>query len=621
MIKIGYRVILAVVCLAIIAFGALFSHGVSKTTNSEALRILVAYNPKYLKQARHILAPYTSVLEEEGIAFQTIGQHQLLAVDPISLVDTVPAVIFPDALCQHMAEGFQAWIEDYVVAGGGIAAIYDPAVKDTRDAYLPSTLFKQFSGINHVTYTRLTGAAYDVGGLRFKDRRAADHCEIPYGKLDPSLFLSGYGYGRLQYPVARNEIIPEDTGHPAPQILAEAVINQSEAYPAVVTRQYGKGHVFYVNMPLGYLKANADDLPMRSLLRFFLFKTIKVPHMMRVPFGKGGIVFNWHHDSNADFAYLERMLNAGFFRKALKYSMHITAGDSMYNPDDGMGFDACGRGKRFVQMLKPYGTIGSHGGMYHNWFANNIASGAFGIEQIKKYVDQNNRCLESVTGERVSEYSAPKGVHPPKLMAAILPEMGIHAYYYTGDNGSAPNRSFFQGRMVSDRMIAFPVMPRMDKASLVEIRRAKTEGAEVHNWLQQTVDYAIENRTVRMLYSHPYDLYNVPKEHKYIEAFLSFLDYLEEAQAADRLEVRPMSYFANFMLQMLKTKCSYTVHPEGIDVQVQKTVGLKGLTIAFPKDKYQPPQGEHINLQITADVYYATLESASHDTRFFVPAR
>lgn len=621
MIKKCVRIILLLICLVVTMLGIRSTHSVSEIRNSDALRILVAYNPIYLKQANHIMAAYVSVLEEEGVAFNKIAQHKLLALDPESLAETVPAVIFPDELCKYMPDAFESWIQNYLLAGGSIAAIYDTAVKDIHDNYLSSSFIKKFSGFNHVRYTQLSGSAYGMGALQFQDRQAAKTCQIPYGKLDPSLFLSGYGYGRLKYPFARNASYETNDGHSEPVVLGKAVVGPSEAYPAIVTRAFGKGHVLYVNLPLGHLKAHADDLPLRSMLRFFLLETVKIPHMMNVPFGKGGIVFNWHHDSNADWPYLEQMKNSGFFRDALKYSMHITAGDATNSPGDGLGFDACGKGKIFTQMLESFGTIGSHGGMHHNWFADNVASGAFSEKDIKKYIHQNNTCIASVTDYKVSEYSAPMGVHPPVEMARILPELGIVSYYYTGDSGAAPNRSFFKGRMVSDRTIAFPVMPFIDKASLFELYTAKTYSSEILRWLQQSVDYAIENRTVRLLYSHPYDLYEVPATQKYREAFLSFLDYMEEAQRDGRLTVRPMSEFARFMLQMLETKCRYFIHPKGVDVHVEKAAGLEGLTIAFPKNRYHSPQGENIEVQTAKDAYYAILGTASDETRFFVPAR
>jgi hypothetical protein len=612
---------LAVMSLIIISYGVLSMKKVSQMSRSQQMRVMVTYNPKYLKQYRHVLDAYVSVLEEEGVAYECIDQHLLLAVDPDALAATVPAVIFPDSLCRRMPIGFEPWLARYLKAGGGVAAIYDPAVKDSQDAYLPETLFNRFSGIDHVAFNRLADRAYTTGHIKFKDAAAVRDCEIPFGKLDSDLYLCGYGYGRLHYPVARSQIMVDPAVQPAPKVLATAVVDDGEAYPAIVTRRYGKGLVFYVNMPLGHLKANADDLPLRSMLRFFLFNRLKIPHLMNVPYGKGGIVLNWHHDSNGDWPYLEQMIESGFFRPNLNYSMHITAGDSLDRPGDHKGFDACGKGKRFVEMLTPYGTIGSHGGWYHNWFALNAESGAFGKNEIKRYIQKNNRCLESLTGRKIVEYSAPNGVHPQPLMTEILAELGIAAYYYTGDSGAAPNRTFFDGRMLSDRQIAFPVMPLIDKASLEEFDANGYDEAVVRQWLQRTVAYAIRNKVVRLLYSHPYDLFETAQRRDYRPAFISFLDLMEQAQANGHLNVQSMSYFADFMLQMLETKYSFTIQPNGLDVSVRKPVGLQGLTLAFPQDKFRPPHRDVGQIQSGIDFFFVTLDTSANETHLFIPAR
>lgn len=612
---------LAVICLIIVAYGVLSMKKVSRASRSQQMRIMVAYNPKYLKQYRHVLDAYVSVLEEEGVAFESIDQHLLLAVDPDALAATVPAVIFPDSLCQRMPIGFEPWLARYLKAGGGIAAIYDPAVKDSQDAYLPETLFNRFSGINHVTFNRLADRAYTHGHIKFQDSAAARDCEIPFGKLDSSLYLCGYGYGRLHYPVARSQIVADPAVRPAPKVLATAVVDDGEAYPAIVTRRYGNGLVFYVNMPLGHLKANADDLPLRSMLRFFLFNRLQFPHLMNVPYGKGGIVLNWHHDSNGDWPYLEQMVEAGFFRPHLKYSMHITAGDSLDRPGDNKGFDACGQGKRFVEMLTPYGTIGSHGGWYHNWFALSVESGALGRNEIKTYIQKNNQCLESLTGRKIVEYSAPNGVHPQPLMTQILAELGISAYYYAGDSGAAPNRSFFSGRMLSNRLIAFPVMPLIDKASLHEFDANGYDEAAVQQWLQRTMEYAVDNKVVRLLYSHPCDLFETSRHRDYRPAFISFLDLMEQEQAKGHLNVQSMSYFAEFILQMLETEYCFTIQPQGLDVFVRKPVGLQGLTLAFPLGKYRPPEKKAWQVQSRIDFFYVTLDTTANETHMFIPAR
>ncbi|MGB9812016.1 MAG: hypothetical protein ACPLSN_10005 [Dictyoglomus turgidum] len=118
----------------------------------------------------------------------------------------------------------------------------------------------------------------------------------------------------------------------------------------------------YVNLPLGHLKAYADDFPIRTFLRVFLFEILKIPHLLNTPYGIGGIVINWHVDSSIDWKSIPYMLQNNYLRKGIEYSIHITAGDFRDKQGDKLGFDACGEGKKYVKMILNFGVISSHGG-------------------------------------------------------------------------------------------------------------------------------------------------------------------------------------------------------------------------------------------------------------------
>jgi hypothetical protein len=76
------------------------------------------------------------------------------------------------------------------------------------------------------------------------------------------------------------------------------------------------------------------------------------------------------------------MLEKGYIRKDIEYSFHITTGDFRGKPGDNFGFDACGKGRKYVEMIISYGTIGSHGGWAHNWFSNGIFEGRISKKDI-----------------------------------------------------------------------------------------------------------------------------------------------------------------------------------------------------------------------------------------------
>jgi len=578
--------------------------------NEGELQVIVAYNPSLTDDA-YVLDTYKSVLEEEGIPYQLLSLIELMSAPPANIVKHAPAVIFPDGASQIAPDGFFSWLSEYVESGGNAAVIYDVGVKDSDGNYLPEAVLTDLIGINYTLYDKLLDDAYTIGHLKFKDDKSRDFFEIPVGKVVSGNFLSSYKYGALEYPIARNEAKTEPKDD---DIYAYVQANSGEVYPGIVLKSYGQGHILYVDLPLGYLKGSSDDLPMRAVLRTFLFKEVKIPHLVNTPYGKGGLVINWHVDWAPELKSLPAMIRDGYMRKDLKYSIHITAGDYKDIPGDNLGFDACGKGKKLVKKLKKYGTIGSHGGWGHDWFAGNILSGKFGEKEIEEYINMNNRCLERITKRKVTEYSAPVGVHPQPTVTKILEKLGIIAYYCTGDTGSAPNRTFIDRKKVSDKVIAFPIMPLGKAASLWELEAVyDTSEQEVKQWLVDTADYASKNRTIRLIYSHPYDLYEYEK-HCYQKVLNEFLDHLEELQKSGKLVVQPMSYFAEFMLRYLKT--DYTFRPDGNDLEVslKNEDGLDGIAVAIPKNRYKKPEDKSITVE-EDDSYYYLVIGKKNDTK------
>ncbi|WP_371381306.1 hypothetical protein [Sporomusa aerivorans] len=558
------------------------------------VKVLVVFHPDYIKES-NTLAAYESVLKEEGVPYASVNVFQLMRKVPDELVKTVPVVLLPDGILQNVPKQFGEWIKQYLAQGGNIAVIYDVGIKDNNGNYMERATLADIVGLNYITYHTLAAKAFTYGQLRFVSPEKRDFFQIPPGKTLDELVLSSYGYGSLQYPVARNVPIREISDG---AIYAYSDTGKSEALPAILLTDYAKGKVLYVNIPLGYLKGNSDDMPLRSILRTYLFTVAEVPHIANVDQGQGGIVINWHIDSSVEHATLPAMQAGGLLRPGLQSSFHVTAGGFRDYPKDRLGYDAAGAGKDLTLMLKNYGVIGSHGGWAHNWFIENILNGSLNEQDIRKYIALNNDVLEKITGNKVTEYSAPGGLHPQPVMTHMLGDMGIIAYYYTGDTGSAPNRTFYDGKMVSDKVIAFPVMPLGRTASLGEMQDLHYTQDKVGEWLGDILAYAARNRTVRLVYSHPYDIGEYPT------AIKEFLDKAEALQAAGEISVRPMSYYASFFLRFLKTTYSFDLHDKQLVVSLKNPEGLAGITVALPKAKYQKPNWEGGRVKEDERYYY-----------------
>ncbi len=538
------------------------------------MKIILVYNPLHLKDCSHILRAYESVLEEEGVPFERLDYSLLYSYKiTLDFVNHHPALILPDCLLQRMNPEVRLWFENYLSKGGNLMLVYDVGIKDHKGAYLKTPIFTKILGINYAPYDELRDRAYTTGYIKINDALSLG---ITPGKLDKeSRLVKGYAYDFLEYPVARVKVLDNTI-----LTLADVITKEGERLPGMVIKHYKKGKIFYVNLPLGHLKAYSDDLPLRSFLRAFLFKTLHIPHLVNTPYGVGGLVINWHIDANTDWKSIPFMVENGYLIRGLEFSNHITAGDFRDKEGDGLGFDACGKGKVYVEMILPYGELGSHGGWAHNWFSYGFLEGKLGIKDMERYIVMNNNCLESITGYKIREYSAPNGVHPQPEATKILEKLGMVAYYYTGDSGSSPNRTFFNGKMVSNRVIAFPITPYGRNASLFEMWKEGLSEQEVEDFLTDLLNFIARERVIRLFYSHPYDIPHYPN------AMKKFFQDAKDMQEKGLIKIKPMSYFADFLLRFLETKYSFSIEGKTLKVNLENQKGLEAITIAIPK-KYR----------------------------------
>ncbi len=565
--------------------------------NSGNQRILLAYNKSSLHNSAHILKAYESVLIEEGIPFEKVEVHLLMKLSAKKIARNNSAVIFPDGLVQHMPEELNSWVKEYLDNSGNIAVIYDAGIMTPRGYYLEKATLSDITGINYITYNKFRTAAYAVGSLQFESSKKVEYFQIPPGKMDDDRRLTGYLYGKLTYPVARCEYvrtIPEEN------IFASVETAEGKRYPAIVLTRYGNGNVLYVNLQLGHLKANSDDLLLRVILRTFLFDTLKTPHLVNTNRGKGGLVINWHIDSKLEWVNILTRINDKHFAKDLRYSVHITAGDFLDYPGDQLGFDACDHGKKYAKLLLPYGTIGSQGGWAHNWFAEKMKKNSITRKETALYINKNKTCLESLTNYPQREYSASGGVHPQPLMTEILEELGFNSYYYTGDSWSAPNRTFSKGTMVSEKVIAFPIITLGNSASLYEMKINKLPEKAVEKWLVESTDYMIKNKTIRLFYSNLIDIDKYPK------TVNNFLQYAKQKQAEGKLQIEPMSTFASFFLKFLDTNFSFQKEDNKLTIHLKNEEGLKGITIAVPRN-YNTSPDVNLTREEDENYYYWTV--------------
>ncbi|HEM55539.1 MAG TPA: hypothetical protein ENO30_02115 [Thermodesulfobium narugense] len=528
--------------------------------------IILAYNPK---ESSYIIDAYKSVLEELKVPYLLESTYDLSSENGKEFVKIHKAIIFMDGVNKYLPEEIIPFLKDYIRNGGSVFASFDIGVKTIDGVYKDKGTLSSILGVNNINFGKYKEKSFTEGNLIIKSQESAKFLNIPPYKLENGKFISGYMYGKLTYqcPTVEKDGINDS------EILAYIQTNDGKLLPSITLRKLG-GYVMYVSIPLGYLKAYSDDFPLRTFISFFLFKIVKAPHILGTPYGIPGLIVNLHIDSNIDYKSIPYLEEKGFLNKEIEYSIHICAGDFRDYPQDNLGFDACGKGRDLVIKLSKYGVIGDHGGFAHNYFSSLLNQNLLTRDEIKNFIDKNTQCLESIVKYKIREYSAPNGVHP-RVVTSILEEEGFNSYYYTGDNSSVPNRTFLAGSMVSKQVIAFPITSYKEYASLYEMYKGRVPETEVENFLKDLVNYAIQTKTIRLFYSHPYDF------PLYENALLSFTKYAISLSKSKEIQIKPMSYFADFLLNLFNAKFEINV---GKNLIYLSGNSLKGFVVALPKE-------------------------------------
>jgi hypothetical protein len=203
-------------------------------------------------------------------------------------------------------------------------------------------------------------------------------------------------------------------------------------------------------------------------------------------------------------------------------------------------------------------------------------------------------------------------VHPQPVVTEILEDLGFNSYYYTGDCGSAPNRTFSDGRMVSRKVFAFPVLAYGKMASLYEMKQAGFTEAAVGNWLEDVVDYVVDQRTARLFYSHMVDT------HYYPRALQHFLQYAKRQQSMGRLDLTTMAAVADFSRRFIETRMAFHRRGNGLSIWLKNEAGLKGITVAVPRSAYRAAATPGISRSEDEDYYYLTVDENGKEKNIVV---
>ena len=518
---------------------------------------------------------------EEGL--HVIPMHDSAFLRPLFGRPKCAGVILPDSIHQQAGDLLLGEIRNYVANGGNLMLVYDAATKSIQGFYPSSrSRLSDLAGVDYALYKNLGDATIRSGDMTstiqmMKQLGVPPGKYFPFSALSPALEntastqLRRYQYGNLEYP---SFVTAGD--------FAGQVLLRSSAGVAAGYHYYGKGSVLFVNLPLAYLKGDTDGLPLHTFLQYFAVHMLSLPHLLSVPDGVGGMVLNWHVDSNAAISALQ-VMNSWTILQQGPYSIDITAGPDTYAFGDNRGFNLPHNpvSQDLVHKYMSLGDeIGSHGGWIHNYFAAHVENDP--PKEMEKFLDLNKDALEQVTGKRVIEYAAPNG-DQPEWVTHWLESRGFVAYYFTGDAGMGPTRGYRRGQREGQDIWAFPVTQLDRAASFEEFSGEDISFAVIQQWLEALTDFVVDRREVRLIYFHP------PGILPYHEIVDNWLEKTAHLKAQGSFRWYTMAQVANFLNSRKHMNWTLTERDGIASLKANNSQSLAHQTWSLPSDTFGRP--------------------------------
>jgi hypothetical protein len=228
--------------------------------------------------------------------------------------------------------------------------------------------------------------------------------------------------------------------------------------------------------------------------------------------------------------------------------------------------------------------VGSHGGWIHDyWGARASESNQADFE---KFLALNKAAVEEATGRPMREYSAPVGNHP-EWCTTWLEQRGVLGYYFTGNSGMAPTRSYRNGRQLHSKIWSFPIASYGKDATMEEFAAHRVPDEEVTRWLEALVDFCVQERTSRLVYFHP------PGAAGHPEVILALLERARCHAEGGRFQWHTMTGLAEFLNRREELRWSVTREEDGTHLfAALHPADMSRQTWLLPTAAYQRPRIE-----------------------------
>lgn len=569
--------VLAIVLILGGATTAWMLSGKKPANNADQLLLLL---PDGLPFTDSKVALWLDAASEEGIHLTPV--HDSEFVRPLFPRNRCAGLILPDSIHKQASDVFAGTIQNFVSDGGKLMLVYDAGSLSAEGRYAPSkSRFSDLVGVNYALYDTLHSGTILWSAVTGR-QDVLQELNIPPGKYYPLAAESGAS--QAESTLTRYQF--EDLKYPSFVTSGNfqgKVILHSAAGLVAGERTSGKGSVLFVNLPLGYLKANTDGLLLHTFLHYFAQQMLGVPYLTSVPDGEGGLIMNWHVDSNAAMKPLQQ-LDSWSLMKQGPYSIHITAGPDAHTIGDHLGFNVDGNPasqERIRRLVNLGYAVGSHGGWVHDYFSSHIDKDP--PDAMIPFLSKNKDALERVTHVPVTEYSSPSG-DQPEWVTQWLEAHGFVGYYFTGDSGMAPTEGYRDGVREGQNIWAFPISHLASAAAFEEMTNFGFQAPEILKWLTQMTGFASSHHTARLIYFHPR---GIMKYHEVIDAWMQ-----ETAQlhAEQRFRWYTITGLAEFLNSRKQVHWTTTVADGTMTIAATHPKSLEHMTWRMPVARFAQPE-------------------------------
>jgi hypothetical protein len=547
------------------------------------------------------LTAWLDAASEQGVKLDVLTASQFLRPYPFSL-SRYAGVILPDSIHKMMSETLIGGVHDYVSSGGKLMLVFDAGtLLPPNQTYAQGqSLFSDLVGVNYAMYDTLGDKTIAMSEV-FGEQVAFISLHVPPGKFSASqsgnpqlMSLSGYQNDSVEY-----SYFVTDT-----QFSGKTLLSGKGNKVIASVNTFGTGQVLFINLPLGYLKNRTDGVLLNGFMHYFSENIVKLPTLSSVPDGLGGLIVNLHIDSNANLPGLIALKKKSKFFNYGPYSVHITSGPDVNVEGDGLGFNLSKNKEaaEWVRFFQKRGDqIGSHGGWIHNYFGEFVTDA--NQDLFTPLLEKNKQALEAILNHPVNEYSAPMGNHPD-WVTKWLDNQNIGSYYFTGDIGSGPTKSYRDEARPAGKAWAFPVLTMGKHASFEEMHESRVEEKIIDQWLNAVSTFTADNRVARLIYFHPPGILNYPSA---IDNWLTNSDQLNKS---GRFNWYTMSDIAKFLDEREKTAWSINrVDNHQVVLSAENINSLAHMTWLLPKSAYENPEILSGNVNISQDDKYLIIRA------------